>query len=89
MEQKSKQRIAPPRYDESFKAGAIRLVTEQHRPAKEVAAELGICIECFYNAVRPHSGVGGFLAMLLKKALGSRCCLMNDIMRKSPFHFDF
>ena len=45
MEQKSKKHIAPPRYDESFKAGAIRLVTEQHRPAKEVAAELGICID--------------------------------------------
>jgi len=35
----------PPRYDEAFKAGAIRLVTEQGRPSREVAAELGICID--------------------------------------------
>jgi transposase len=36
---------APPRYDEAFKAGAIRLVTEQGRPTREVAEELGICID--------------------------------------------
>lgn len=34
-----------PRYDETFKAGAIRLVTEQKRQVKEVAEELGICID--------------------------------------------
>lgn len=34
-----------PRYDEAFKAGAIRLVTEQKRPTKEVAQELGICVD--------------------------------------------
>lgn len=45
MEQKNKKRTAPPRYDDAFRTGAIRLVTEQHRPAKEVAAELGICID--------------------------------------------
>ena len=44
MEHK-KAHTPPPRYDEAFKAGAVRLVTEQHRPAKEVAAELGICID--------------------------------------------
>ncbi len=44
-EQKSKKRISPPRYDDDFRAGAVRLVTEQHRPAKEVASELGICID--------------------------------------------
>ena len=37
--------IAPPRYDEAFKAGAIRMVTEQGRPGTEVAKELGICID--------------------------------------------
>jgi transposase len=36
---------APPRYDEAFKAGAVRLVTEQERPTREVAQELGICID--------------------------------------------
>ena len=32
-------------YDEAFKAGAVRMVTEQGRPSREVAAELGICID--------------------------------------------
>jgi transposase len=36
---------APPRYDAEFKEGAVRLVTEQGRPSREVAAELGICID--------------------------------------------
>ena len=35
----------PPRYDEAFKSVAIKMVTEQGRPSKEVAAELGICID--------------------------------------------
>ena len=33
----SKKRAAPPRYDEAFRAGAVRMVTEQGRPSKEVA----------------------------------------------------
>lgn len=33
----------PPRYDEAFKAGAVRMVTEQGRPSMEVAKELSIC----------------------------------------------
>ncbi|MDL2318655.1 transposase [Eubacteriales bacterium OttesenSCG-928-A19] len=37
--------VPPPRYDAAFKAGAIRLVTEQNRPCKEIAEELGICID--------------------------------------------
>ena len=43
MENKRKKGIAPPRYDEAFKTGAIRMVTEQGRPSTEVAKELGIC----------------------------------------------
>ena len=35
----------PPRYDEAFKNGAVKMVTEQGRATKEVAAELGICID--------------------------------------------
>ena len=35
----------PPRYDQAFKSGAIKLVVEQGRPSKEVAQELGICVE--------------------------------------------
>ena len=46
MEQKKvKKGIAPPRNDEAFKAGAVRLVTEQGRQPTEVAKELGICID--------------------------------------------
>ena len=40
-----KKGTMPPRYDEAFKNGAIKMVTEQGRPSKEVAAELGICVE--------------------------------------------
>lgn len=40
-----KKGTIPPRYDEAFKAGAVKMVTEQGRPSKEVAAELGICCE--------------------------------------------
>ena len=46
MEQKKvKKGTTPPRYDEAFKAGAVRLVTEQGRQPTEVAKELGICID--------------------------------------------
>ena len=46
MEQKKgKKGAAPPRYDEAFKAGAVRLITEQGRRPTEVAKELGICID--------------------------------------------
>lgn len=42
---KKKKGMAPPRYDEAFKSGAVRLVTEQGRPSREVAKELGICVD--------------------------------------------
>ncbi|QQR28657.1 transposase [Acutalibacter muris] len=45
----NKEGIAPRRYDEKFKEGALRLVTEQGRPSKEVVAELGICIDTLRN----------------------------------------
>ncbi|MEG1882892.1 MAG: transposase [Clostridia bacterium] len=44
MEQNKIKRSSP-RYDDAFRAGAVWLVVEQHRPAREVAAELGICID--------------------------------------------
>lgn len=49
MESKRKKGVAPPRYDEAFKSGAIRMVTEQGRPSTEVAKELGICIDTLRN----------------------------------------
>ena len=44
-EQKKRKGAAPPRYDEAFKAGGVRLVTEQGRQPREAAKELGICID--------------------------------------------
>ena len=45
METKKKKGTPPPRYDDAFKAGAVRMVTEQgHQPA-DVAKDLGICID--------------------------------------------
>lgn len=50
MEEKTKKKgTHPPRYDEAFKAGAIRMVTEQGREPKEVARDLGICIDTLRN----------------------------------------
>ena len=45
MGTKERKHTAPPRYDEAFKAGAVRMVTEQGRPSREVVAELGVCID--------------------------------------------
>lgn len=45
MEEKRKKGTACPRYNDAFKAGAVRMVTEQGREPKAVASELGICID--------------------------------------------
>ena len=45
METKKQKGMAPPRYDEAFKEGAIRMVTEQGRLSSDVAQELGICVD--------------------------------------------
>lgn len=45
MTAKTRKHTAPPRYDEAFKAGAVRMLTEQGRPSREVATELGIRID--------------------------------------------
>lgn len=45
----SKKRVAPPRYEESFKIGAIKLVTENGRSPREVADELGVHIDTIKN----------------------------------------
>ena len=44
-QQKNKKGGAPPRYDDVFKAGVVKMVTEQGLEPKEVARELGICID--------------------------------------------
>lgn len=45
MAQKTNTHTAPPRYDETFKQGAVRKVTEQKRPIKAAASDLGICTD--------------------------------------------
>jgi len=48
----TKKGTIPPRYDEAFKTGAVKMVTEQGRPSKEVAAELGICIDTLKSLLK-------------------------------------
>ena len=55
METKKKG-TPPPRYDEAFKAGAVRMVTEQGRQPTEVAKDLGICIDTLRNWLK-SSGI--------------------------------
>ena len=43
---------APPRYDAAFKEGAVKLVIEQGRDAKEVANELGISKDSLKNWIK-------------------------------------
>ena len=44
-QQKRKKCEPPPRYDEAFKADAVKMVTEQGQEPKAVAQDLGICID--------------------------------------------
>ena len=41
-----------PRYDAAFKEGAIRLVTQEGRPMREIAQELGVCVDTIRNWLR-------------------------------------
>jgi len=52
MVEKKRKGVPPPRYDEAFKAGAIRIVTEQKRRPKDVAEELGISIDTLKSWLR-------------------------------------
>ena len=45
METKKQKGMAPPRYDEAFKEGTIRMVTEQGGLSSDVAQELDICVD--------------------------------------------
>ena len=47
-----KKGTIPPRYDETFKSGAVKMVTAQGRPSREVAAELGICIDTLKSCLK-------------------------------------
>lgn len=58
MTNKTRKGIPPPRYDDAFKEGAVRMVVEQHRPVRQVSADLGICVDTLKNWVK-HSGHAG------------------------------
>lgn len=45
MAQKANTHTAPPRYDDTLKQGTVRMVTEQKRPIKEAASDMGICTD--------------------------------------------
>ena len=49
MAQKERKHTAPPRYDTAFREGAVKMVTEQGRQCRDVASELGICIDTLRN----------------------------------------
>lgn len=52
-----KKGTPPPRYDEAFKAGAVKMVTEQSRSIKEVASDLGICVDTLRSWIRQSGAV--------------------------------
>ncbi|RKJ80878.1 hypothetical protein D7X33_04980 [Butyricicoccus sp. 1XD8-22] len=61
MSTKKRKGSPPPRYDEAFKAGAVQMVTEQGRQPKEVARDLGICIDTLRacsESIRSTNGPG-------------------------------
>ena len=52
----NKRKGAPPRYDDAFRAGAVRLVLESGRAPKDVAAELGISIDSLRSWLQKATG---------------------------------
>ena len=52
MLEKKRKGVALPHYDDVLKAGAIRMVTEQKRPVKDVAQVLGVCIDMLKSWLR-------------------------------------
>ena len=44
------------RYDEEFKAGAVRLVLEQKRTIKQAASDLGVCVDTLRSWVNAQNG---------------------------------
>lgn len=45
MQKQTTKRQAHPHYDDAFKQGAIHMITDEKRPLKQVASDLGICVE--------------------------------------------
>ena len=49
---KERKHEAPPRCDAALKEVAVRLVTQEGRPMREVAQELGVCVDTIRNWFR-------------------------------------
>ena len=81
MSTKERKHPAPPRYDEAFKAGAVRMVTEQGRPSREVAAELGICIDTLRSWLKAAGELEAEIRALRKKLEEKDGVI--DILKKS------
>lgn len=52
-----KKGTPPPRYDETFKSGAVKMVTEQSRPIRDVASDLGICVETLRSWIKQSGAI--------------------------------
>ena len=52
-----KKGTPPPRYDETFKAWAVKMVTEQSRLVREVASDIGICAETLRSWIKQYGSV--------------------------------
>ena len=59
MEEKQQKSRFPRRYDDAFKAGAVRMVTEQGRQPSEVARELGICVDTLRTWLKASDSLSG------------------------------
>ena len=49
---KDRKQKTPPRCDAALKEVAVRLVTQEGRPMREVAQELGVCVDTIRNWLR-------------------------------------
>ena len=50
----NKKRTAPPKYQESFKLGAVKLVVDGGHSPKEVASELGVHVDTIRNWLKAY-----------------------------------
>ena len=66
------------RYDESFKAEAIRLWKTSHRPARLVAKELGISPATLYSWGRESRSTGEMVPSHLIREMEEELCRLRE-----------
>jgi len=74
--------MSPSRYDEAFKEGAIRMVTEQGRLSSNVAKELGICPDTLRSWLK-KAGIQAGQANRLNREQQKILELENEISQKT------